>query len=104
MRQAMLQQFVMDVLTVGSKHGASADQAPENGKRGFQNRQAERNNWNRNRNNGGSLLRAGECESTQEKADEEAAGISPKNSRRIKVVAQEAEDGASQRNGHHRDK
>ncbi len=43
MSEAMLQQLVMDMLAIGSKYGAAADQAPENGERGFENRQAEGN-------------------------------------------------------------
>jgi hypothetical protein len=56
MSEAVLQQLVMDMLAIGSKYGAAADQAPENGKRGFENRQAEGNHGNGNCNNGGSFL------------------------------------------------
>jgi len=60
MSEAVLQQLVMDVLTVGGKHGVPADQAPEDGERRFQDRQAEGNNRNGNRDNGRGLLRSGE--------------------------------------------
>ena len=48
-------------------------------------------------------MRAGEGERAQKKSDEEAAGVSQKNGRGIEVVAQEAEDGACERDGHHGD-
>src|SRR4029077_15528492 len=73
MSEAVLQEFVMYVLTVGSKYGASADQATENGERRFQNRQAEGNDGNGNGNNGWSLLRSGQSERAQEEADEKTA-------------------------------
>ena len=57
-RHAMLQQFVVDVLAVGGEDGASADQAADDGERRFQNRQAERNDRDRDGNDGRSLLRA----------------------------------------------
>src|SRR4029077_6240972 len=86
MGEAVLQQLVMDMLTVSRKNGAPADQAPENRERLFQNRQAEGNNGNGNRDNGGGLLRSCQSERAQQEADEKTARISEKDGRRIEVV------------------
>ena len=51
----------------------------------------------------GAFLRPFQSERAEQKADEETAGISQKDGRRIEVVAQKTKDRASQRNGHHRD-
>ncbi len=57
---------------------------------------------NGNRDNGGSFLGTSESQRAQYKADEKTAQISQKNGCWIEVVAQEAEDGAGERDGHHR--
>src|SRR5882672_1025067 len=73
MSKAVLEQFVMNVLTVGGENGTATDQAPENGERRFQNRQAEGNHGNRDRNDRRSFLGSGESEGAQQEADEETA-------------------------------
>src|SRR5207302_2752413 len=62
MSEAVLKQLVMDVFTVGSKYGASADQAPENGEHGFEDGQAEGNDGNGNGDDGRGFLGSGESE------------------------------------------
>src|SRR5208283_2389887 len=102
-RESVLQKFVMDVLGVGGKDGASADQAAQNGEGGLENRKSEGNYRNGDGDDGGSLLGAFEGEGAQQKSDEEAAGVSQEDGRRIEVEAEESEDGAGERDGHHGD-
>jgi hypothetical protein len=52
-RQTMLQQFVVDVLAIGGENGTAADPAAQNGQRGFQDRQSERNDGDGDGDDGG---------------------------------------------------
>src|SRR5580700_165664 len=103
MGEAMLQELVMDVLAVGGKDGASADQAADDGERGFKNRQAEGDNGNCDCDDGGGFLRSGQSECAEHESNEETAGVSQENGRWVEVIAQKAEDRAGQRHGHHGD-
>ncbi len=68
MSEAMLQQLVMDMLTIGGKYGAAADQAPKDGERRLENRQAEGNHGNGDRDNGRSFLRTGQSQRAEQES------------------------------------
>src|ERR1017187_10377961 len=103
MGHAVLQQFVVNVFAIGSEDRTSANQATDDGERGFQNRQAKRNDRDGDGYDGRSLLCSLESQGAQDKADEETAGVSQKNGRGIEVEAEESENRARQRNRHHCD-
>src|SRR5580765_7028678 len=96
----MLQELVMDVLTIGGEDGASANEAADDGENRFKNRQAEGDDGDRDGDDGGRLLRTVEGKGAEEKSDEEASGIAQEDGRGIEVVAQESEDGARESDGH----
>src|SRR5579864_1157106 len=90
MSHAVLQELVMDMLTVGGEDGPSADEAADDREHCLKNRQAEGDDGNRDGNDGRRLLRAVESQGAQEKSDEQAAGIAQEDGRRIEIVAQES--------------
>src|SRR5580698_3740354 len=96
----MLQEFVVDVLAVGGEDGASADEAAQDGQRSFQDGQAEGNYRDSDSHDGWGFLRALESQRAQDKADEQASGVTQKNGCGIEVVTQEAENRTGQRDGH----
>jgi len=73
MSKSVLQKLVVDMFSVGSEYGTSADQAAQDGERGFENWQAERNYGNSDGNNGGSFLCSFESERAEQEPDEQAA-------------------------------
>lgn len=101
--ESVLQEFVVNVLAVGGEDGTSADQAAENGERGFEDGQSERNYRDGDSDDGGRFLGTFESEGAEQESDEEAAGISEENCGGIEVVAQKAKDGAGESDGHHGD-
>ncbi len=97
---SMLQELVMDVLTVGGEHGSSADEAADDREHCLENRQAERHDRDRDGNDGWRFLRTIESQGAQEKSYEQAARITQEYGRRIEVVAQKSQDGACKSDGH----
>src|SRR5579862_6631742 len=93
----------MNVFAVGGKHRSSADQAAKDGEGRLENRQAERDNRNRDCDNGWRLLRSFESKCAQQEADEQAARVSQKNRCRIEVVTQKTKDRSGESDGHYRD-
>src|SRR5208283_2617112 len=93
----------MDMLTIRCEHGTATDQAPQDGERRFQDRQAERYNRNGDGNDGRSLLGSGQGQRAQQEADEQTARIAKKDGGGVEVVAQKAKDRPGQSNRHHRD-
>ena len=57
MRKSHLQQLVVDVFAIGGENRTSADQSPQDGKHGFQNRQSERDHRNGHRHERRRFLR-----------------------------------------------
>src|ERR1700730_539281 len=51
-RHPTLQKLVVNVLTISAEDGAAADQSAYYRKRSFEDRQSERNHWNRHGNDG----------------------------------------------------
>src|SRR5438270_65509 len=100
----MLQKLVMDVFAVGGEDRSSADQTAKDGERRLQNGQSERNNRDGNGNDCWGFLRALQSQSAEHESDEQAARVAEEDGRGIEVVAEEADDRASQRDGHHGDK
>src|SRR5581483_2886961 len=56
-RHSVLQELVMDVLAIGSENRTATDQAAKYGEHGLENRQAEGDDGNGNRDDGRSFLR-----------------------------------------------
>ncbi len=104
MGHAVLQQLVVNVLAVGGKHGAAADQTPHDRERRLEDRQSEGDDRNRyGHADGGRLLRSSQRECTQHKTNEQAAGVTQEDGSGIEVEAQESENRAGQADGHERD-
>ena len=76
---------------------ASVGVAAHNGKGCIHNRQAERNGRHNQRNGGRAFYRAEDRNGCQHVADEHTAGIAHKDAGRVKVVADKADNAASQR-------
>ena len=102
MRQAHLEQLVMDMFAISRENRPSTDQPPQDRQRGFQNRQAKGHNRNRDRHQGGSLLSPGQCQRAQHKSDEQAPGISEKDRCWIKVKPQKSQNCSGQGHAHQR--
>ena len=79
------------------ENGASVGVAAHNGKGRVHNRQAKRNGRHNQRNGGRAFYRAEDGNGSQHVADEHTAGIAHKNAGRVKVVADKADNAASQR-------
>ena len=54
----MLQELVVNVLAIGGEDGTSADEAADDGEGRFENRQAERNYWDGDGDDGRGFLRS----------------------------------------------
>src|SRR5215469_704035 len=98
MRKAELQQLVMNVLAVGSKNRAATDQATQYGNRGLQDRKAEGDHGDGNRNNSGGLLCTFQCQGAQEETDEQAARVTQENGSRVEIKTEKAQDRAAECN------
>src|SRR5215469_16283943 len=92
----------MNMFSVGGKHWPPADQSPQDGEAGLENRQSERNDGDGDGDDGWSFLRSLKRQRTQHEADKQAATVSQKNSGGIEVETQEPENRASQGQGHQR--
>src|SRR5215475_8243264 len=90
----------MDVLAIGGKDRAAANETADDREDSFQNRQAEGNNRDRNGDEGGSLLRAVESEGAEKEPDKEAAGISEKDGGGVEVEAKKSDDRAGEGDSH----
>src|SRR4029077_5034413 len=87
----------MNVLTVRSEYRTPTDKAPSHGECCFQDRQAKRNHRDGHGNDRRRLLRPLERQCAQHETNEKATAISEKNSCRIEVKSQEAQNGTGQR-------
>ena len=92
MGHAVLQKLVMDVLAIGGEDRAPADQAANDGEHRLQNGEAKRYDRNRHGDDRGGLLSSMQGKSTQQKSDEQAAGVTKENGRRIEVESEESQD------------
>ena len=92
MGETELQQLVMNVLAVGSKNRAATDQATQYGNRGLQDRKAEGDHGDGDRNHSGSLLCTFQCQGAQEEADEQAARVTQENRSRVEIKTEKAQD------------
>src|SRR5678816_2083223 len=90
----------MNVLAIGGEDGTAANETPRDRKSGLEDWQTEGNDWNCNRDNGGSFLRSLKSQSAQHEPDEQAAAVAKKNCRRIEVEAEKSQNGARKGNRH----
>src|SRR6266576_4583810 len=90
----------MDMLTVGGEDRSSADEAADHRQDRFENRQAEGDYRNRDRNDGRRLLRTIECEGAEQETNQQAARVTQKDGRRIEVVAQKSQNRTCEGDGH----
>src|ERR1700756_1021141 len=96
----MLQELVMDVLTVGGEDGSSTDEAADDREHCLENRQAEGDDGNRDGYDGRRLLRTIECKGAEQETNQQAARVTQKDGRRIEVVAQKSQNRACEGDGH----
>src|ERR1700690_3323289 len=102
MRKAALQELVMNVLAIGGKNRTTAEETAQDGKSGFQNRQAKRDDRNRHRDDRRSLLCALEGESAQHESDEKASAVPQEDGRRAEVKTEKPQNRAREHQGHER--
>ncbi len=100
MRKTHLQQFVVDMLAIGSENRATADQPPQDGKQRFQNRQSERDHWDGHSHEGRRFLRPCQSQGAEHETDEQAARVTQENRGRIEVKAKKSQDGAGESHAH----
>src|SRR5579864_1483348 len=98
-RHAVLEQLVMNVITIRLEYGLTANQSPQDRQSGLKNRQTEGDDRNSDSNHRRGLLGALQCQGTQYESDEQTSAVTEKDGRRIEVKTEKSQDGSSQGNG-----
>src|SRR5271170_7229011 len=100
MRKSALQKLVMNVLAVSRKDRTASNEAPDNRKHRFENRQAEGDNRYGNRDDRRRLLCPLESQRAQHESDKQASAIPKKDGRRAEVETEKAQSRACKDQGH----